>query len=139
MRIQDDFTRGFSWNEAETIRFNLLMIPFCLHLYRGECHSEREYRLRIDRFDSRSQFLSRTHRDKNSRRKFIFPPALCWFDYYHAQPPDVKIEKTDAIISALFILHIRAREIVLYIPPDHIPGENTRDHITTTLIHFRRD
>ncbi len=61
------------------------------------------------------------------------------FDYYHAQPPDVKIEKTDAIASALFTFHIRVREIVRCIPHRSYPGENNRDHIAIILIPFRRD
>lgn len=61
---------------------NLLMVSFCLRVYREGSYSERGYRLHIVRFDSRSQFLSGTRRDKNPRRKtmlvihFWFSPAI---------------------------------------------------------------
>ena len=61
------------------------------------------------------------------------------FDYYHAQPPDEKIEKTDAIASALFTFHISSRKIVRCIPHRSYPGENNRYHIAIILIPFRRD
>lgn len=44
----------------------LLLVPFCLRLYREECYSERGYRLRIVRSDSRSQIPVGTRRDKKN-------------------------------------------------------------------------